>query len=48
MDSIEPPADRKGPIRPLGYNLALLAHLIYLARHGESVRHCGAAKKTSC
>ena len=38
MDSIEPPADGKGPSRPLGYNLALLAHLIYLARRCTMIR----------
>ena len=29
------PKDNTGPMRPLEYNLALLAHLIYLARRGE-------------
>jgi hypothetical protein len=29
------PADDTGPIRPLEYNLALLAHLIYLAGRSE-------------
>jgi hypothetical protein len=29
------PADNNGPMRPLDYNLALLAHLIYLARRSE-------------
>jgi hypothetical protein len=28
--------DSRGPLQPLQYNLALLAHLIYLARRTES------------
>jgi hypothetical protein len=27
-----------GPLQPLQYNLALLAHIIYLARHTQSAQ----------
>ena len=30
--------DSKSLLQPLGYNLALLAHLIYLARHVETTK----------
>jgi hypothetical protein len=38
MGSSEIPADSSGPIQPLQYNLALLAHLIYLARRTQSAQ----------
>jgi rhamnogalacturonyl hydrolase YesR len=38
MSSSEIPGDRKGPLEPLCYNLALLAHLIYLARRSETTQ----------
>jgi hypothetical protein len=36
MGTAKTPDDRLRPLQPLQYNLALLAHLIYLARRSES------------
>lgn len=36
MSTAKTPDDRLRPLQPLQYNLALLAHLIYLARRSES------------
>jgi hypothetical protein len=38
MGSSETPGDDIGSLQPLQYNLALLAHLIYLARRTQSVQ----------
>ncbi len=38
MDSSGTPADSSGPVQPFEYNLALLAHLIYLARRTKSAQ----------
>jgi hypothetical protein len=38
MGSSDTPANSSGPLQPLQYNLALLAHLIYLARRTQSAQ----------